>query len=358
MEVVEHRREFSNLHAQSLYSLVRGEAVSARTDRYEKWDKPYTVYIDKVIEILEEEEISCIRRNVEIVNISDLVRQGFNDAIQALERCKVLSRELLNNLRRIVTISSIQVCDETFHRFEYYSEFFPANEDELGILTFGTVKCRLMMEDLEKIFRSQKINFNRDIITRVAIRWGISHELGHALYRTIVLLISEQRELKVGDYALSVEIKESVDQGIYSSADYHLAEELLKGEPSDGLHTQLHGVVTESFCRGIEYIGLEEALLDEGVSTSDVDKIIEEFLEGDRREFEDFQFLIREIHRKGLTLEAFCWALNDIFMALKRLGRQDVRDRLPASFGSQFLGYFVPLKRDQIETFLSKVNVI
>jgi len=357
MKVAEHRRNFTNLYAKALYSLVKEGVISARTDEFKKWEKSYTVDFDKAIKVLEAEEVGGIQKGVEISITSGLVRQGFEDAIKALERCGVLMRELLTHLSRIVTIDSIQVCDELFHRFQYNREFFPTSEDEMGILTFGIAKCRLMIKELEEVFKSLEIDIDTKMLTRVAVKWGISHELGHALYHTIVLLISEQRGLKIGDYELSVAIKESVDQEIYASGDYNSVEELLNGEPSDGLYTQLHGVVTESFCRGIEYIGLEEALLTEGVSLSDVKKIIEKFLEGDRREFEDFGFLIREIQSRGLTLDAFCQALNDIFIELKRVDRQDIRERLPASFSLQFIGYFVPLERDQIEKFFNRIDI-
>lgn len=356
-------KEFISKVNKILYELLDTNIINNTPSSDPEWGYrlEYTVEIDQAIKLLERYKANEPKPTKEDQTFSETTEILRKEASEALTRVidvfvekGFLSEELQRQIRRLIKPSNIEIVTTDYHRFLYLKNTFPEEPEDEGVIQVGVELINLMERDLGRIFSEMGIGLSPEQIRKIALIQGLSHEFGHIVDRVLRLMEIEKRITSAGESLseTAIRVDREIDDFLRREFPDEELEEILKNEPENGTFTYPGNCYSEKIATGFELIGLTEALLSEGVSASDVDKIMEALYTEKSRRLEEYKRLISFSRQKGFNLETLGEAINHLTYYLKNQGKTDLRDMLPLSFGIRTIGYYRPLNPDQIRKFI------
>lgn len=328
----------------------------------EEW-KSYTIDVPKAVAVLEgsakEEELpQDIHGEYEQEHLEERSQKIFRQIVKSFVERGIVPRPLAVEVGRLLRPSSVEIIKERYHRFLYLRDVFPSTPPERAKLQISPNLTVQREKPLRERLKQAGIDLTAEQIEQINLRWGISHEYGHAVHRTLVLSRVEQEAERQGDkdfqqVAYGVENQFDVDVFNRIALDEELAR-ALKNEPEGGFHHWSRRATTpERVATGFEYLGLRYALEDLGVGGQKAREVVEGFMEEDRKWFREYVQLMEDVRSKGWNLEDLSDALSELRGALREIRREDLLDELP-SFGARNFGYLSPLNEKQIKELVRR----
>jgi len=351
--------EIVNKHFRNIALLLESGALVSRPKK-DEWDmgRDYLVDQDKAVACLEIPEDIDEQNEEQAPKNKEWLEQETDHAYQEIIADfideEVLTEELAGDIRKLIPPSNIEVTDDNFFRFLYDADKVPDSEDKAAKLVVGLKMQKYLERRLRKILNNTSVSLDDEVVSKIAIRWGMSHELGHSVERSIMIRNTEKMsadnpDLEVWQAAIRVHNKVNNKVYLQLAPDSNLQKIF---EDEDGIFMNSGNSTGERVASGYEMIGLRSALAKSGVETTVIDEIIANFASENLKMLEEGLIIESLANQKGLSLGSLCSALTDIRLGIKDKN-PDVYDQLPLTFGSNFFGYLAPLSKDQLRAFIN-----
>jgi hypothetical protein len=133
-------------------------------------------------------------------------------------------------------------------------------------------------------------------------------------------------------------------------------QEVFDINQKQSIYTNATDTASERVATGFEYLGLAYALVDVGLSAERAKEVVDLFLERNRKEFEDFKFLVDEAREKGIDMELIGTSHDTVALALKKGGQNDLARALPFTFGAAYCGYLFALDETQLKKYIESFS--
>lgn len=359
-EVVQPELRFSTQTLTAVYELVSKNVIAANP-QINSGAYPYLLDLDQaatVLQNLDQEE--QLDGEVDKQQLEAGAKKAFNQVVKAFVEQGIVPASLAVQVGKLLRPSSVEVLETDYHRFLYLQDEFPKTSEGRAALEIGVDRYRLMRVELESYLKAAKISLTEEQLQNVLLRWGVSHEYGHAVSRTLEILQIEKfiKGQPQGEYLYIAERGRNLVNGsVYSdiAADQELRD-ILQDEPEDGLYTRRNITSSERIAAGFEYLGLQYALEDNGLSREQGQSILQQFATSDEQQFQQCQQLVRFIRTQKIGLDILGQAMTSLSLDLKRNKMPHLSSLVPTNFGPRYFGYFKPLSGDQVREFVARLN--
>ncbi len=340
-------RGFVDEGAKVVYELIKHGAIVLDKSKDDSIPFRYNVDFRKAESILgglqgKRDVQSLTERHSDLLFHSQL---AFRKMVKSFVNEGVLDDKISIQTGRIIRPSRINILKEGHCRFLYMKDVFPKDRDDMAVLYISEGQFNEYYEFLESEVKKAKLNLSEESMFRITLRRLIAHEYGHAVDRTISILLASKNsdEENIED---EFEVSEKLHLKVYKEiAPDKRLNDILEEGPEDRVYSKKQRSSSERIARGFEYIALNSALIDEGVDLDKSDLIVKKIVEKQGERLSDFIFVLRYAKSKGLDIENVCGALNELVIGFRN---KSIGELLPSGFSSHYLGYFCALSKEQI----------
>lgn len=203
-------------------------------------------------------------------------------------------------------------------------------------------------------------NLSEEQIQECVIRQVLSHEYGHVLHRTIAISLANrflERQRKSDsnfiepDEANYQHFVRQVEMSIFEAVYQEIApdeqlQKIFAGEPTEGLRQSVF-TSQERIAMGLEYIGLQFALEEKGVSGDVIEKIFAQRTAEHNQNFAELEAICQTVKEQQCSLNGLSYATVLLGNEIEKAGRSDLLGYHPAMI-STAIGYEVPLIVDEL----------
>lgn len=325
----------------------------------EKWDsKRYMVDFDKAKALLQSPQAQ--KENSPVIFTEDLIKsegeKSFKKVVKAFVDHGDIPTQLAVQIGRVVKPSNILIHDEDFARFLYTNSEFPESPEQRADLEIGTEYVNgWAFKQMHEAVTAAGVNLSNEQLFQLVLRNGVSHEYGHAIDRVILLLRQSKLEKSDDDWKEKMKITHEMKQSVYDTiAPREELKQLLEGQPEDGFATERKGTTSERIAVGFENVGTRYALEELEIDKDKIDQIMDNLEKEDKGRLDKSIQLINLLKSNSLTIEDLASARLDIWSNLKDQGQVELYDPLRFGLDTRFLGYFYPLTKNEVHTFVSQ----
>lgn len=322
----------------------------------------YVVNTDQAIKTLEKcttsEEPSPEVPKEKEAELFERSKQALKQAVVAFAKNGDVPPALAASVGRLLRPPDVRITDEDYARFLYTEDEFPKTKVDRASLEMGLKYVYRQIKPFQELLTQHGVKLTEDQIINLILREGAAHEYGHAVDMTLELLEWEEYVSRLPHAERPdryfYEVRENHHQLIFDTiASNQELTELLSAEPLDGLYTYRTRTSSERVARGFQFLGLKYALLDLGISEEKAEQIVLGFMQRHQDQLEESKQLIQEVRKHNLNLEILGCALNDLRIDLTKRGRNDLYKQIQFGFGAKDLGYYYPLDKKQIKSYIS-----
>ena len=358
------RMQYKSKNLALIHNLIGSRVITSEPSDDPKWKnhiRNFSVDTDAATAILEKsdtEEAFIATTDQEKQTLDIEVKQSFPEVLHAFSEAGVLPDALANQLSRLLKPDNVLVGDFDFHQFYYLQDSFPEKSGETPVLRFGAGQLKYMETRLTEALSAAGVTLDQGQIHSISVRWGLSHEIGHAVDRAMMLGITEERlkaDAGLEDWKEAVKVSDDMRGEVESiiAPDKDITSIFASMDNSEELHTG--NLVAERIAGGFEYIGLRMALKDVGLDDNQQGLIIDYFNKNNNGELEEKRNFIDYLGKNGLSVDNLGSAFYDIKNSLKDSERADLAEKVP-SFRIDSLGYTRPLSENQTRAYVNKYS--
>ncbi len=279
------------------------------------------------------------------------VKEALREVIGGFIEESILDQKTVEGIGLLLTEDNVVVTKNDYHRFLYLQDTLPQQSDERAVLEVGEPLVKQHIGILEEMLQSAGVTFNQEDLLRVALRWSIAHEYGHAI-QTYMLLLRTGRRYQSSDkklWEVALELEDEMVNYLQEIAPFQEVLDLLKYEPEDGIYVSLRGFYSESIAVGFELVGLMKALKTVfDISEEKIEEVMALRIRDIYRRRNQLSDFINFARTKQLGIEEIGTAVTELSLDLRDRGYLDLRNSLPLSFGIRTWGYVYPLSRKQL----------
>lgn len=260
---------------------------------------------------------------------------------------------------RLLKPSGVEVVDRDYHEFLHRGPHFPASGEKRASLYIGIDHHLQIESDLRHLLEQVHMSLSDEQVRDIALQVGITHEYGHAVARTVQILLFEKKQA-INPQGLPVETWHAVDDLMNRTIFEKIApddelEDILRGEPDsfNDIYTNRGLTSVERIAAGFERLSLRFALTEAGLAEQQT-KLIMGINDKENKDLlgEHCRFL-SFANNRGLKLNILGQLLDQLKFNLEEKGLPSLAQELPMTFGAVVLGYLKPLTEDQLKNFIA-----
>ncbi|OGY08385.1 MAG: hypothetical protein A2700_00915 [Candidatus Blackburnbacteria bacterium RIFCSPHIGHO2_01_FULL_44_64] len=358
-------RAFTSPTMEALTTLVQ-RGVMEEASREDPWE----IRVLPIIELLEEvdgrhPDYKTLPDSPPVEDLRAMLPGAFTGACDSFVEKGVIPGSLRELVRsRLLNDGNITAEESDSSAFWFGEYYFPSNPENAALFSVGN-KCVAIFEArIAGALNRCGVKVEPEVLKRVAIDTVVSHEYGHVVDWTFIILAAgrekevrglEERMYQV-PFKLYMEIgeagKERIHRGIYRDiAPNREVEVALRGD---------EGAVSEStvdrVSTGFEILGLQFALEREGVSPEDALRASDTYRAEASLYLADYRVFRDTLDEHGLDLKKVEKALGVVQHLLGEFGANR-KDLVPlvdpmGGVGGRKVGYYAPMTRTEVDRYI------
>lgn len=275
----------------------------------------------------------------------------------------LLTNQQISTIGILVRPSSTLPDHSEYASFLYLDHQFPTDNKSRATIGLSQKQFDRVCTHIKELLAKEQIELDAAALGRVATKFTVGHEYGHAADKAVQLKQLDQfmnENPHKQRYLASSEVAHQVVMSVYDTI-----------APRDQLHALIESTkpkynfdvddpartTSERIATGFERISLGIALSEEGISPTSISLVLEKLDQKDKQQLQEEMLFLESLKQQGITVREFFGAISDIRKHLQGQGLNQITSQLlrgPQGYAA--LGYRFPLSKTELVEYLSLMD--
>ncbi len=293
----------------------------------------------------------------EKASLPEYAQKSYRKVVKSFVDRGILSPEQVVSIGRIIRPENIVVRNQPAHQFLYLRDAFPETPESRGQIRISEDSYAILKNRVGGLLSELNVTLSPEQLNEVAMRWGISHEYGHAVDTALILSLTEKRLKDHPEEPLSqanVEAANSLYKYIYDVSAPNADLNDILAIDNNEMFSDKTSTSSERIAGGFEYLGLRFALEDSGVEPEKIDSMIKKLLEKKAHYTDEAKQFSSVLKDNGFSMQAFSSGMGKLWSDLRSSGNKEITNKMPMSvIDARSLGYLAPLRKPEVQHLVS-----